>query len=58
MSDINSDNVVKLVDGTKTANNIYLLMECCNGGDLEHLKKIRGGHLKEIEARMIVQQIV
>jgi serine/threonine protein kinase len=55
MGDISSDHVVKLADGTKTANNIYLLMECCNGGDLDHLKKIRGGHLKEIEARMILQ---
>jgi serine/threonine protein kinase len=33
-------------------------MELCNGGDLDNLKKVRGGYLPEIEARIILQQMV
>jgi serine/threonine protein kinase len=32
-------------------------MEFCNGGDLEKLKELRG-KFKEIEARIILQQLV
>ena len=58
MSEINSDYVVQLKDATKTPNNYYLAMELCNGGDLENYKKIRGGFLKEKEARLILRQIM
>ena len=58
MADIRSDYVVKLTDGTKTANNIYLAMELCNGGDLDGLRKARGMYLPELEARVILQQVV
>ena len=54
MADIRSEYVVQLKDGTKTAHNIYLSMELCNGGDLDKLKKTRGGYLPEIEARVII----
>jgi serine/threonine-protein kinase ULK/ATG1 len=30
----NNDNIIKLYDIKKTANNIYLIMEYCNEGDL------------------------
>ena len=33
-------------------------MELCNGGDLERLKEARGGRFSEIEARLILQQLV
>jgi serine/threonine protein kinase len=58
MSEIQSNYVVQLKDVTKTANNYYLLMELCNGGDLENYTKVRGGFLKEKEARLILRQIM
>jgi serine/threonine-protein kinase ULK/ATG1 len=57
LTKINSPYVIKLVDIQRTENNYYLIMELCNGGDLENLKDIRG-KLKEIEARIILQQLV
>jgi len=58
MSEVRSANVVALRDATKTANNFYLAMELCNGGDLDNFVKSRGGYLKEQEARLILRQIV
>ena len=55
MADIQSEFVVALKDGTKTANNIYLSLELCNGGDLEMLRKARGQYISELEARIILQ---
>ena len=37
MSDIQSQYVVAMKDGTKTTNNIYLSLELCNGGDRPNL---------------------
>ena len=54
MADIKSQYVVGLKDGTKTANNIYLSLELCNGGDLDGLRKARGQYIPEIEARTII----
>jgi serine/threonine protein kinase len=42
LSKINSPHVISLKDLQKTENNFYLIMELCNGGDLENLKDIRG----------------
>lgn len=58
MGEIKSDYVVALKDATKTANNYYLAMEYCNGGDLGNLIKERGGYLKEYECRNLICQIV
>jgi len=33
-------------------------MELCNGGDLEHFRKWRGGFLKENEAKIVLRQIL
>jgi serine/threonine-protein kinase ULK/ATG1 len=49
--------VIKLKDIQSTENNFYLVMEFCNGGDLEKLKDLRR-KFKEIEARIILQQLV
>lgn len=36
-------NVIKFIDAKKTENNIYLIMEFCNGGSLEdYVIKKRG----------------
>lgn len=58
MAEIVSPFVVSLKDCTKTEKNYYICMEFCNGGDLESFKKIRGGYLKEHEARFIIRQIL
>ena len=58
LTKINSPYVIKLNDIQRTENNFYLVMELCNGGDLENLKELRGGRFKELEARIILQQLV
>ena len=58
MQEIRSDNVVSLVSATKTASNYYLVMQHCNGGDLESFIKARGGFLTEPEVKIILRQIV
>ena len=40
---------------TKTLSNIYMVLEYCNGGDLEKFLEIRGGYFKEEEARFIIR---
>ena len=57
LSKIKSPNVISLKDLQKTPNNFYLVMEYCNGGDLDNLRDIRG-RFKEEEARIILKQIV
>ena len=58
MKSLNSDYVVKLYDTVTTAGSHYLLMELCNGSNLTTLRKMRGGYLPEIVARVIIQQLV
>lgn len=57
LTKIKSPHVIQLHDLQKTENNFYLIMELCNGGDLNNLKEIRG-RFKEQEARVILQQLV
>ena len=57
LAKIRSPYVIKLKDLTKTANRFYLIMEYCNGGDLDSLKKLRK-RFKEKEARLILKQLV
>ena len=58
MSQIEHKNVVRFINATKTVNNFYLLMEYCNGGDVESFVKTRGGYLQEQETRLILRQLV
>lgn len=57
LAKIESANVVRLYDLQRTENNFYLVMDYCNGCDLERLKMLRK-NFNEIEARLILQQIV
>jgi serine/threonine-protein kinase ULK/ATG1 len=57
LAKIESKYVIKLHDIQRTENNFYLIMELCNGGDLEKLKEARG-KFTELEARIILQQLV
>ena len=47
-----------LIAGTKTSSNYYLVMEFCNGGDVDGFLKNRNGYLSEIETRLILKQLV
>jgi serine/threonine-protein kinase ULK/ATG1 len=53
-----SPNVIKICDVYRSKQDYNLLMEYCNGGDLENYIKARGGYLVEEEARLILRQIV
>jgi serine/threonine protein kinase len=57
LAKIESKHVIKLHDIQRTENNFYLIMELCNGSDLEKLKEARG-KFTELEARIILQQLV
>ncbi len=54
MFTISSDHVVRLFNATTTENNYYLLLELCNGSDLETLRVARGGHFEESEAIILL----
>lgn len=54
LTNIDSPYVIQLRDIQKTENNYYLIMEYCNGGDLENLKDIRG-KFTELESRIILR---
>jgi len=58
MQEMRAVNVVSLISATKTQSNYYLVMEYCNGGDLEGFIRARGGYLTEPEAKVILRQIV
>jgi len=57
LSRINNPNVVKFIEMLKTANNMYLVYEYCDGGTLEDILQ-RKHHLSEAEAIKIFQQLV
>lgn len=58
MTEIQHKNVVSLIAGTKTQTNYYLVMEHCNGGEVDSFVKARLGYLPEVEARLILKQLV
>lgn len=58
MSEIQHPNVCRLYTATKTPSNYYLVMEFCNGGDLQDFVSLRGGFLNEPIARGILKQMV
>lgn len=53
MTKISSPNVIKLQDLQRTQNNFYLVMEYCNGGDMQNLRELKG-RFKELEARIML----
>lgn len=58
LAKINNQNVIRLHDIQRTENRFYLIMELCNAGDIENLKDLRGGRFTELEARIILRQLV
>ena len=58
MQEISCPNVISLTACQKTTNNYYLVLEHCNGGNLQEFIKARGGYLSEPEAKFIIRQII
>lgn len=54
----NHPNIVRLIDVRRSKSNIYLVMEYCEGGNLESYINERGGRLSEKEALRILKKIV
>lgn len=55
MAGLDAPNVVKLHRVQKTQNNYHLIMELCNGGDLQKFIRARGGYLSETEAKFFLR---
>lgn len=58
MKMIKNTNVVQLLDVRRSSNNIYLIVEYCNGGSLESYLNKNGKRLSETETTRIVREIV
>lgn len=55
----NNNNIIKLYDIKKTANNIYLMIEYCNEGDLyQSLKKRKVNHNKKFSEEEAVEYLI
>ena len=57
MKNCENEHIVKLYEFIETKNSFYLVMEYCNGGNLEELikKKI---HLSELESINYLKQLL
>jgi serine/threonine protein kinase len=59
---LNHNNIIKITGVEKTVNNIYLILEYCNGGNLyEYLhfyKKTYGNPLPEENVQVILRQLI
>ena len=54
---IKSEQCVRLHKSIKSASNLYMVMDYCNGKDLQFLLKVRR-HLSQIEVAHILKQVV
>jgi len=54
---IKNPNVIKFYEMLKTANNMYLVYEFCDGGTLEDILQ-KKHHLSEAESLLVFQQLV
>lgn len=57
MKKVQHDNIVRLLDVYQTSNNMYIVTEYCEGGDLANFLKKRK-HLPEKEASTYLGQII
>ena len=49
------DNIINFIDVKKTKNNLYLVMEYCEDGSLEHYIQKNGNYLSETETWKILK---
>ncbi len=54
---IRNPNVIRFIEMLKTANNMYLVYEYCDGGTLEDILQ-KKHHLSEIESLKLFQQLL
>lgn len=55
MQALQSDYIVKIIKYLETANNMYIVLEFCDGGDLEHLLKKNPSGLSESQSCEIIR---
>ena len=59
---LNHNNIIKITGVEKTVNNIYLILEYCNGGNLyeylHYYKRIHGTPLPEENVQVILRQLI
>ena len=55
MERIDSPNVCRLKQVTKSESNIYLGLELCNGGSLQNFLTAKGGRVPELTARILLK---
>lgn len=58
MKTLKDENIVNLIDVYFTKNNVYIIQEYCNGGDLRHYMKQSKGPVDEAKARKILNHII
>ena len=58
MKNLKHTNVVQLLDLLFTKNNVYIIQEFCNGGDLRNYMSKKKGVITEIEASKILLDII
>ena len=58
MRKVNHLNIVKLFDVKKSPNNLYLIVEFCNSGNLDEYLKKNNGRLSEFESLKIMKEII
>ena len=62
LNSFNNENIIKILGIEKTKNNIYLLLEYCNGGNLLEYKKFYENYYKtqinEIYIQKILKQLI
>jgi serine/threonine-protein kinase ULK/ATG1 len=58
LNSFNNENIIKILGIEKTKNNIYLVLEYCNGGNLMEYKKYYEYHYKKQMNELYIQKIL
>ena len=58
LNSFNNENIIKILGIEKTKNNIYLVLEYCNGGNLMDYKKYYEHHYKQQMNEFYIQKIL
>ncbi|KFZ14433.1 hypothetical protein V501_03251 [Pseudogymnoascus sp. VKM F-4519 (FW-2642)] len=55
---VNHPNIVSIRKASRSADNLYLFMELAPGGDLCSFVSANGGHVSDLDTRVIVRQLI